>query len=201
MSWAVDEVIEVPESAILRDYGYTPNRDRQYVEYELPEVEPYLGHESLLVRTAIVRSKRYPRGKDLPVIDGPDKAAHLCHHLTIYDQEHMVALALDAKTRITAIHETAIGGRSSTSVAALDVIKVPIMTSSIGLIVVHNHPSGDPTPSESDRKLRHALDDICSCVGLSLLDFLVVAQDGWHSLMAEEQGSWEDSLLNRLSHK
>jgi DNA repair protein RadC len=218
--WAVDEIIEVPERTILREYGYVPNKTpaakkkapvrkrrtkkQKAVEeagyfVDIPALEPFLGHENLLVRTALVRSKRFPTSRSLPSVASPQRAAHLCYHMTSYDQEYMVSLSTNNQNKVAAIHETAIGGRSGAEVASLDLIKVPIMTSSPAMVVVHNHPSGDPTPSMEDRVMQEKLDEICGCVGLTLLDFVVVGSDGWYSINFAEGGDWQDWLVKQMS--
>lgn len=99
------------------------------------------------------------------------------------DREHLVAFDLDVRHRI-------IGGRRIVSIGCLtgveahprEVFKPAITNGAAAMIVCHNHPSGDPTPSREDIVLTKRLREVGDLVGITLLDHVVVATDGFVSL-------------------
>ena len=78
--------------------------------------------------------------------------------------------------------------RGSTSAVLLDLrelIKLALRVNARGMIVAHNHPSGDVRPSASDIAVTHKLTRLCSMIGIELVDHLIVAQDSCLSFKAE----------------
>lgn len=71
------------------------------------------------------------------------------------------------------------------SVRAADVLCTALRTGASGIVLVHNHPSGDPTPSLEDRTFTTRVARACSAVGLPLLDHVVVTRDAFASIGPE----------------
>ena len=190
MKSGADEVLYASTGELVEEsLGLVPNKaaakkktrrrkakpKKRTLEYEL-----YGGYESLLVRTALVRSEDYSPRRT-PVIKQPYHVARLCRHMADYDQEHVVMLALNAAGRVMAIHETAIGGTSQVRMEVRHMVKLPLLVGVPSVIFVHNHPSGSPGPSQDDLHAWRALKEAMECVGLNLLDNVIVAYEGWFS--------------------
>jgi hypothetical protein len=140
-----------------------------------PGIELFDGHEGLLVRTVLVRSQAYPQEKTPVVIGSPYDVFKLCSHMRMLDQEHIVLIAVNRNNEVTAIYEAAKGSATGAGLEARDLLKIPLLTGSAAFFVVHNHPSGTATPSPEDVQMTRAIEAAASCIGLALLDHVIVA--------------------------
>ena len=104
--------------------------------------------------------------------------ANLCKYLESADQEHMVVLATDAKMRVHGIFEAAVGGADSVAIDVKNVVKIPLLTGALSVIIVHNHPSGSSSPSQEDIAFTQHAKQALQCIGVTLLDHVIVARDG-----------------------
>jgi DNA repair protein RadC len=98
-------------------------------------------------------------------------------------REHFLAIALDAKNRPLAWHTISIGSMTACPVAPADVLRFCILAAAPALVVVHNHPSGDPAPSPEDIALTDRLVSACRLVGVQLVDHVIVAEQGHFSFL------------------
>jgi DNA repair protein RadC len=103
-------------------------------------------------------------------------------HLLTLDHEELWTLALDGRNRLLHARCTSRGGQHGCAVGARDILRVALRDGASGLVVVHNHPSGDPNPSAEDIAMTAALVTACEAVGLPLLDHVIVAEQGAVSL-------------------
>ncbi len=190
---SVDLILKAPVEELLVG-RFRPNRKYKLIgpgALELGDVErPYGKLDKYLVRTALVRAEGYDRGK-APKLDTTRSVAKICRHLTAMDQEYLVTFAVDNALRLLAIHETGIGGKAGAGATAADLIKVALLCSARGLFVVHNHPSGSPLPSKEDLALRSALEHAAACVGLEFLDSMIMAADGFYSIVMDQVETWD----------
>lgn len=155
-------------------------RRRRKRTLEHPSLDLYGGYEGLLVRTALIRSAEY-EDKALPRVSGPLDVAMICRHLSYAPHEYMVTLPLNNRGELLAIHEAAIGPAGHVAFSPTQVIKVAFLTGATGMLAVHNHPSGDPTPSEDDAKTTAVMARALECVGITLMDHIIIARDGYFS--------------------
>ena len=106
------------------------------------------------------------------------------------DREHFVAMHLDSRHRVVSAEVVSVGTLSSSLVHPREVFKGAILANSAAIICVHNHPSGDVSPSQEDRALLKRLKEAGQLLGIPLLDFLIVCEsDHWsaseHGMMGE----------------
>lgn len=97
------------------------------------------------------------------------------------DREVFVAIHIDHKTRMVGVHVISLGSIAASLVHPREVFKAAILTNAHALIVVHNHPSGDPTPSREDREITERLKSSGDILGIPLFDHVVIATDGFRS--------------------
>jgi DNA repair protein RadC len=102
--------------------------------------------------------------------------------LVYLEHEVLLGVALSAANAIKAIVVLSVGGVSGTSVVSRDVFVPMVRHAAAAYILVHNHPSGDPTPSSDDVEFTRALAGVGALLGMPLVDHLVVARDGYRSL-------------------
>lgn len=183
-----DEVIYVPtEELVAESIGETrlrPNAARKKKaarKFEEPTLDLYGGFDSFLVRTALIRASDYDE-RNAPQVSSPEEVFALCKHLQQADQEHMVVIAVNNQLKLMAIHESAVGGMSSAAVEARQLLKVGFLAGAPSVFMVHNHPGGKPTPSQDDVQMTKNAKEALKCVGMRLLDHVIVARDGYFSL-------------------
>ncbi|MGE5508469.1 MAG: RadC family protein [Chitinophagales bacterium] len=97
-------------------------------------------------------------------------------------QEHFRVLLLDAKNRVIANELVSIGTLNTSLVHPRELFRRAIQASSAAVILVHNHPSGDPTPSAEDLSLTKRLVEAGRLLGIEVLDHLVIGDNRYVSL-------------------
>jgi DNA repair protein RadC len=85
---------------------------------------------------------------------------------------------LTTKQRLIAYHELSRGGISSTVVSPRELFQAVLLANAASLIIGHNHPSGDPSPSPDDRALTGRIVQAGEVMGAQVLDHLIVGHDG-----------------------
>lgn len=93
-------------------------------------------------------------------------------------QEEFHILSLDTKNQVIASHLITVGTLNASLVHPREVFRPAIKDSAAAIITVHNHPSGDPTPSKEDRSVTRRLEECGKTLGIDALDHIVVAQSG-----------------------
>jgi len=96
-------------------------------------------------------------------------------------KEHFIALHLDAKNRILCIDRVSAGTMTNSLIHPREVFKTALLSSAASLLLIHNHPSGDPTPSREDILITEKLKGAGEIMGISLLDHVIIG-DGYVSL-------------------
>lgn len=89
-------------------------------------------------------------------------------------KEHFLALHLDGKNRIIAMDRVSSGNLNQCIVHPREVFKTALLSSAAAIILIHNHPTGDPTPSEEDRLVTRRLKDAGDLLGIKVMDHIVV---------------------------
>lgn len=116
-------------------------------------------------------------------IQTPAHAVHVAKSvLKESSQEVFLTLPLDIKNRILGYVETARGSVDSCRVDIREVFRTAIVMGASGLILVHNHPSGDLTPSSEDIELTKRVYEAGRLLSIAVLDHLIVTDDGFVSL-------------------
>jgi DNA repair protein RadC len=98
------------------------------------------------------------------------------------DHEEVWLLCLDGKNGLRSARRIGLGGLHGCALRPADVLRPALEDAASGIVLVHNHPSGDPTPSLADIELTRTLAEACQIIGLVLLDHVVVARSGAESL-------------------
>lgn len=111
-----------------------------------------------------------------------DVFARLQPRLSGLEQEVFIALALDVRNQIREEIEVSRGTLTGVDVHPRDVFRPLVRQGAAAVVVAHNHPSGDPTPSPEDLALTRRLREVGDLVGIPLLDHVVVAGDRYCSL-------------------
>lgn len=124
----------------------------------------------------------------LPYIKKPEDAYDLLKaSFQDLDREHFKVIHLNTKNQVLKVETTAIGILSSSPVHPREVFKEAIKMSSAGLILAHNHPSGDPTPSHDDLRLTKRLYEAGEILGIRIIDHLIIGDNRYLSLKERGQ--------------
>lgn len=120
------------------------------------------------------------------VVSSWDALIDYCHTTMAHrETEQFRVLYLDRKNVLIADEEQAKGTVDHVPVYPREVAKRALELNASSLILVHNHPSGDPTPSESDITMTHKIATACEALGLSLHDHLIIGKSQELSFRAE----------------
>jgi len=90
--------------------------------------------------------------------------------------EVVILMCLSAKQQLLSFHILSRGCLDGTAVHPREVFKVAMLANAHGIVLVHNHPSGDPAPSSHDRLITDRLQSAGDIVGIALLDHVIVAE-------------------------
>ena len=97
------------------------------------------------------------------------------------DREQIYGVFLDTKYAIIGINHIAMGGLNEAHVSPREVFKCAILLNAAAVALAHNHPSGDPTPSPTDRRLTDRLANAGKILGITLLDHVIIGNDQYYS--------------------
>ncbi len=117
-----------------------------------------------------------------------DAAALVQYEMSALVQEHLWVLVLDTRNRVLAIEKLYVGSLNASTVRVAEVFKPAIQRNAASLVVVHNHPSGDPTPSPEDVALTRALVQAGKLLDIEVLDHLVIGAARYASLKERGMG-------------
>jgi DNA repair protein RadC len=118
-----------------------------------------------------------------PVIRSPqDVHALLGGEMASFEQEHMRVLLINTRNQVLGVHEVYVGNVSSALVRVAEVFRDAVRQNAPSIIIVHNHPSGDPSPSADDVHLTKQLIAAGQLLDIELLDHVVIGEGRYTSL-------------------
>ncbi len=138
--------------------------------------------ELKIVQAAAVRLAR-GEAKKCPVLSSWSSVLDYCRTAMAFsDKEQFRLLFLDKRNQLIADEVQQTGTVDHTPVYPREVIKRALELSATALILVHNHPSGDPTPSQADIQMTKAIVDIAKPLGITVHDHIIVGRNGQASM-------------------
>lgn len=96
-------------------------------------------------------------------------------------------IALDTKNKIAGIHILSIGSLNASIVHPREVFKNAILNNASGIILFHNHPSGDPTPSKEDIETTKRISSAGNIMGINVIDHVIVGDKQYYSLKEHDE--------------
>ena len=122
-------------------------------------------------------------------IQSPEAAAELVmYEMSALEQEHLRVLLLDTRNRVMRIVEVYQGSLNASLIRIGEVFRSAIRSNAAGIVVVHNHPSGDPSPSPEDVAVTRAIVEAGRLLDIEVLDHLVIGHGEFVSLKARGLG-------------
>ena len=130
---------------------------------------------------------RPERPQDMPIIYRPESVVDLLSdEMSALAQEQVRVLPLDRKNRVVGQRTIYQSNGYAALVRPAEVFRPAVVEAAPHIVLVHNHPSGDPEPSRDDIKLTKDLIEVGELLGIELLDHVVIGSDGWVSI--KQQG-------------
>jgi len=121
-----------------------------------------------------------------PIVSRAEDVVRLCaSQFRGSDREHFWALALNTKNQLLRTVEVSVGSLNASIVHPRELFKEAVRLSAASVVVVHNHPSGDPTPSGADIQLTRRLVKAGDVLGIEVLDHVVIGDSGEHASLRD----------------
>jgi DNA repair protein RadC len=127
--------------------------------------------------------------EELPTINSPeDVASQVVYKMSALEQEELWVMLLNTRNQVMDTVVIYRGSLNSSQVRVGEIFKNAIRRNAAAVIVIHNHPSGDPTPSPDDIALTRAVVEAGRLLDIEVLDHIVVGQKKWVSLKERKLG-------------
>jgi DNA repair protein RadC len=138
------------------------------------------------VRIALVQESDPP---DAVVLRGSaDIYALFRDEAASWDREQFLTVILDNKHKVLAVDQVSVGSLTASIVHPREVFKAILLANAAAFICVHNHPSGDPTPSKEDLEITRRLKEGAELLGIRLLDHIIIGKGRFVSFV--DDGYW-----------
>ena len=165
---------------LLKDEALAQTQDLQ----ELTVVHGLGPSKAAVIMAALELGRRVAANSKpkMGLIRCPEDGAMLVmSRLRHENQEHFQVILLNSKGRVTAIKEISQGSLNASVVHPREVFAPAVVHHAAALLAVHNHPSGDPTPSQEDRDLTRTLVKAGEILGIPVVDHLVIGDGVYYS--------------------
>ncbi|MDI3480495.1 MAG: repair protein RadC [Tepidanaerobacteraceae bacterium] len=133
--------------------------------------------KSVQIKAAVELGRRISSysGRNPVIINTPADVKHLLmEEMRFLEKEHFKVILLNIKNHVISVEEISVGSLNSSIVHPREVFKPAIRRSSASIILVHNHPSGDPTPSREDLAITKRLVDAGKLLGIDVIDHVII---------------------------
>jgi DNA repair protein radc len=128
------------------------------------------------------RFRSYKDGDEYKISSPKDAVELVMEEMRSLKQEYLKVIMLNTKNVVIFIRDVSIGSLNSSIVHPREVFCDAIKKSSASIVICHNHPSGDPTPSNEDINITHRLKECGKLLGIDLLDHLIIGNGKYISL-------------------
>ena len=118
-------------------------------------------------------------------MNSPDKLVYLArNHLRLHEQteEYLYMVCLNTKLRMTSVFELSHGNVNSSVVGIREMFQKALLANAVNIILIHNHPSGDCTPSREDVNITKRAVEAGKIVGVDVLDHIIIGNPAYCSL-------------------
>ncbi|MFA5181464.1 MAG: JAB domain-containing protein [Syntrophales bacterium] len=149
----------------------TPNYNNQY--------------QGLRCRVCLIREN--PSAAPLEINKPFDIYKMVKDEMTSSDRELLLSVLLNGMNRLIGVETVAIGGLHSCMIIPRDLFKSAILANAASIVICHNHPSGDLTPSIQDLKMTDKLIKAGNLLGIKVLDHLIISHEGFRSIINESK--------------
>jgi DNA repair protein RadC len=144
-----------------------------------------------LIMAAVELGRRIAvvEAEEAPTVSSPSAAAALLQYeMAGLDQEHLRTILLDTRNRLIRVYEVYRGSLTTSLIRTGEVFREAIKSNAAGIIVVHNHPSGDPSPSPEDLAVTRNLIEAGKLLDIPVLDHIVIGRGRFVSMREQGMG-------------
>lgn len=136
------------------------------------------------IAAAFELGRRYATAdeEEMPIFDEKALANRMMLRARSFKQEHLGGLFLDARRRILREKEIYVGTIERACVSTRDVLRLALDINAVNVVLYHNHPSGDPLPSEEDHTFTKRMSEILELANMHLLDHLIFGRRAYVSM-------------------
>lgn len=106
--------------------------------------------------------------------------------MSYLEQEHLVVLCLNVKSEVIKKETIYIGTNTSIQVSVKEVFQSAIKVNAHSIIVVHNHPSGDPRPSEADKDITNRFSEVAPLLSMNFVDHIIIGRNSFYSFRVNQ---------------
>ena len=177
--------IEELSKQLLKSYGINQIKDIKDVEqlqkdFGLPNAKAC----QLVACFELGRRlfKEVPPGAISRTITSPEDVYEFVKDMRELRKEKLRGLYLNARNHVIYKEDISIGTQTANLVSVSDILRPAIEYAAVGVIIVHNHPSGDPDPSDEDIEITKKVVEATKLFDITLLDHVIVGKDGFRSL-------------------
>lgn len=122
--------------------------------------------------------------KPRTVLDSPSNIFEFCHDMRLCEKEIARVILLDSKLSLITYRDVTVGTNNQTLFHPRDIFRLAVRTNANGVILVHNHPSGDPSPSRDDERLTISIVEAGKILGIRVIDHIIVGKNSYYSFRA-----------------
>jgi len=161
---------------IIRKFGTLKALAKASIE-ELCEIPGIGKTKAVQIKAAFALGTRFSnfRDSERPAVrTAKDVLDLMADEMRLYDKECFKILLLDTKNRLIRAETVSVGTLNASLVHPREVFRIAIRANCSSIIVAHNHPSGDPSPSGDDDKVTNRLKEAASLLGIDLLDHIII---------------------------
>jgi len=182
-----DESVMVTAQNLLSHFNGLKNLAVASTE-ELTAINGIGPAKAAQIKAAFELSKRlddYEEGKKTTLKSPEDVIKAVKAQLKGKKKEHFLVLSLDTRNHLINTRQVSIGSLDSSIAHPREIFKEAISSAAASVIFAHNHPSGDPTPSQEDTKLTKRLVEVGEIIGIEVLDHIIVCDKTHLSMKAK----------------
>jgi DNA repair protein RadC len=176
--------------ALLAHFGGDLRRIYQAHPTELAQVKGVTINMAARIKAALTLGIRLndPIEERVSITSPSDAAALVQYEMGLLQQEYLKVMLLDTRNHVMDVVEVYHGSVNSSQVRIAEVMRPAVQRMATGMIVLHNHPSQDPTPSPDDVAVTRAMVQAAKLLDISLLDHLIICQHRFVSLKERNLG-------------
>lgn len=173
--------------ALLKRFGSILEISRADVE-ELSQIKG-IGKDKALILLAsfeLTNRMRSPFGKKVLIRSSKDASVILEKNLRGLNKEHFLILMLNTKNYMLGVETISIGSLNFSIVHPRELFSTAIRKSAAAIILAHNHPSGDATPSKEDIDVTQRIKNGGTLLGIDVIDHIIIGEDSYYSFKEEK---------------
>ena len=163
---------------LLARFGTLENLARSSLA-DLRQIKGVGRDKAIALKSAFTLAQRMARElqQEAPVLDTPERIAELLREEhRLYDVEHFQVVLLNTRRKLVRVEEISQGTLDTILVHPREVFKLAIAANASAIVLAHNHPSGDPTPSEADIKVTRDLIRAGQLLKIEVLDHVIIGK-------------------------